>query len=483
MKRLMTMLISATLLSLTSAFAQYTVKGRVVDELGPIAGAAVLEQGTLNGTETDMDGYFELTVPSASSIIEVRLIGYKVVTVPAGEVSVIVLEEDTELLDEVVVIGYGTVKKEDLTGSVSTVRADQLNKGAITSPSEMLKGKSAGVVITDGDGAPGSAATIRIRGGSSLNAENSPLIVIDGLPITNEGISGVADQLSSINPSDIETFTVLKDASATAIYGSRASNGVIIITTKKGSKYDSAIPHVSADYTLSISQNAKYLDVMTGDEIREAMLAYTGSETSEGYLALGDANTDWQRAIYQLGMSHEANVSLSGNFKFGNAGYMPYRVSGGYLNEKGTLKTSSMERGTVALNLNPTFFDEHLTISLNGKGMFQNNRFANTAAISAAVEYDPTQPIYDETHGLDGYWMWGNVMGDGPDRTFEPNTQSTVNPLAALYQRNDVSSASRFIGNAQFDYKIHGFEDLRLNLNLGMDYSHSNGTVTRPSRT
>ena len=275
--------------------------------------------------------------------------------------------------------------------------------------------------------------------------------MIDGLPITNEGISGVADQLSSINPSDIETFTVLKDASATAIYGSRASNGVIIITTKKGSKYDSAIPSVSADYTLSISQNSKYLDVMTGDEMRAAMLAYTGSETSEGYLALGDANTDWQRQIYQLGMSHEANVSLQGNFKFGDAGYM-----GGYLNEKGTLKTSSMERGTVALNLTPTFFDDHLTISLNGKGMFQNNRFANTGAISAAIEYDPTQPVYSEDHGLDGYWMWGNVM---PDGTFKPNTQATINPLAALMQRNDVSKASRFIGNAQFDYKIHGFED------------------------
>ena len=258
----MTVLISVTLLSLTSAFAQYTVKGRVVDELGPIAGAAVLEQGTLNGTETDMDGYFELTVPSASSMIEIRLLGYKTVTVPASEVSVIVLEEDTELLDEVVVIGYGTVKKEDLTGSVSTVRADQLNKGSITSPSELLKGKSAGVVITDGDGAPGSAATIRIRGGSSLSAVNDPLIVIDGLPITNTGISGVADQLSSINPSDIESFTVLKDASATAIYGSRASNGVIIITTKKGSKYDSAVPHVSADFTASLSQNARFLDVM-----------------------------------------------------------------------------------------------------------------------------------------------------------------------------------------------------------------------------
>ena len=474
----MTALISITLLSLTSAFAQYTVKGRIVDAVGPVIGAAVLEQGTLNGTESDMDGNFTLTVPSASSMIEISLIGYKTLVFQADQVpAVIVLEDDTEMLEEVVVIGYGTVKKEDLTGSVATVRADQLNKGAVTSPAELLKGKSAGVVITEGDGAPGSGSTIRIRGGSSLNAQNSPLIVIDGLPITNEGISGVADQLSSINPSDIETFTVLKDASATAIYGSRASNGVIIITTKKGSKYDSAIPHVSADYTLSISQNAKYLDVMTGDEVRAAMLAYTGSETSEGYLALGDANTDWQRAIYQLGMSHEANVSLSGNFKFGEAGYMPYRVSGGYLNEKGTLKTSSMERGTVALNLTPTFFDDHLTISLNGKGMFQNNRFANTGAISAAIEYDPTQPVYSEDHGLDGYWMWGNVM---PDGTFKPNTQATINPLAALMQRNDVSKASRFIGNAQFDYKIHGFEDLRLNLNLGMDYSHSNGTVTVP---
>ncbi len=474
----MTALISITLLSLTSAWAQYTVKGQIVDAVGPVIGAAVLEQGTLNGTESDMDGNFTLTVSSASSMIEISLIGYKTLVFQADQVPPIVtLEDDTEMLEEVVVIGYGTVKKEDLTGSVATVRADQLNKGAVTSPTELLKGKSAGVVITDGDGAPGSGSTIRIRGGSSLNAQNSPLIVIDGLPITNEGISGVADQLSSINPSDIETFTVLKDASATAIYGSRASNGVIIITTKKGSKYDSAIPSVSADYTLSISQNSKYLDVMTGDEMREAMLDYTGSDTSEGYLALGDANTDWQRQIYQLGMSHEANVSLQGNFKFGEAGYMPYRVSGGYLNEKGTLKTSSMERGTIALNLTPTFFDDHLTISLNGKGMFQNNRFANTGAISAAIEYDPTQPVYSEDHGLDGYWMWGNVMSDG---TFEPNTQATINPLAALYQRNDVSKASRFIGNAQFDYKIHGLEDLRLNLNLGMDYSHSNGTVTVP---
>ncbi len=470
----MTVLISVTLLSLSSAFAQYTVKGQVVDAMGPVIGAAVLEQGTINGTETDLDGNFELTVSSASSMIEVSLIGYKTVVVRADQVSVIVLEEDTELLDEVVVIGYGTVKKEDLTGSVSTVRADQLNKGVVTSPAELLKGKSAGVVITDGDGAPGSASTIRIRGGSSLSAVNDPLIVVDGLPITNSGISGVADQLSSINPSDIETFTVLKDASATAIYGSRASNGVIIITTKKGSRNDSAVPHVSADFTASVSNNYRYLDVMTGDEMRAAMVQYRGitdvaNTDDPAYLALGDANTDWQKQIYQLGQSYEGNISLQGNFKFGDAGYMPYRLSGGYLNEKGTLKTSGMERGTVSLNLTPTFFDDHLTISLNGKGMFQSNRFANTAAISAAVEYDPTQPVYDENGD---YTMWMGQDGF--------NTQSTINPLAALYDREDRSNASRFIGNAQIDYKVHGLEDLRLNLNLGLDYSHSEGLVEVP---
>ena len=468
----MTALISITLLSLSTAWAQYTVKGQVVDAIGPVIGAAVLEQGTLNGTETDLDGYFELVVPSASSMIEITLIGYKTLVFQADQVpAVITLEDDTQMLEEVVVIGYGTVKKEDLTGSVATVRADQLNKGVVTSPAELLKGKSAGVVITEGDGAPGSGSTIRIRGGSSLSAVNDPLIVIDGLPITNTGISGVADQLSSINPNDIETFTVLKDASATAIYGSRASNGVIIITTKKGSKNDSAVPTINADYTFSVSQNTRYLDVMTGDEMRAGLAEYAARypEYAPALNVLGDANTDWQKEIFQLGMSHEANIGLQGNFKLGKAGYMPYRVSGGYLNEKGTLKTSGMERGTVSLNLTPTLFDDHLTISLNGKGMFQNTRFANTAAISSAVEYDPTQPVYNED-GSYTAWMGANAY----------NTQSTINPVAALNERDDRAKASRFIGNAQFDYKIHGLEDLRLNLNLGLDYSHSEGQVTVP---
>ena len=468
----MTALISITLLSLSTAWAQYTVKGQVVDAIGPVIGAAVLEQGTLNGTETDLDGYFELVVPSASSMIEITLIGYKTLVFQADQVpAVITLEDDTQMLEEVVVIGYGTVKKEDLTGSVATVRADQLNKGVVTSPAELLKGKSAGVVITEGDGAPGSGSTIRIRGGSSLSAVNDPLIVIDGLPITNTGISGVADQLSSINPNDIETFTVLKDASATAIYGSRASNGVIIITTKKGSKNDSAVPTINADYTFSVSQNTRYLDVMTGDEMRAGLAEYAARypEYAPALNVLGDSNTDWQKEIFQLGMSHEANIGLQGNFKLGKAGYMPYRISGGYLNEKGTLKTSGMERGTVSLNLTPTLFDDHLTISLNGKGMFQNTRFANTAAISSAVEYDPTQPVYNED-GSYTAWMGADAY----------NTQSTINPVAALNERDDRAKASRFIGNAQFDYKIHGLEDLRLNLNLGLDYSHSEGQVTVP---
>ena len=349
MKRLISVLISITILSLSCAFAQYKVKGQVVDAIGPVVGVAVLEQGTQNGTETDLDGLFEINVASASSMIEFSLIGYKTILVRADQISVVVLSDDTEFLDEVVVIGYGTVKKSDMTGSVSAVKADQLNKGSVTSPADLLKGKSAGVVITSGDGAPGSGATIRIRGGSSLSANNDPLIVIDGLPVSNTGISGMADALSSINPSDIETYTVLKDASATAIYGSRASNGVIIITTKKGNKFSKGIK-VSADFQASLAENTKYVNVMTGDQMRAAVLERYG-EDSETYKALGNANTDWQRAIYQLGQTYEANVGLSGNIKFGKAGYMPYRISGGYISQDGTLKTSWMDRGTLALTL------------------------------------------------------------------------------------------------------------------------------------
>ena len=477
MKRIVTKLVGVMLLSLmtTSVFAQggYQVKGAVTDALGPVIGATVIEQGTTNGTTTGIDGDFILNVASADAIVEISCIGYATQTFKASEMpSTIHLEEDSEFLDEVVVIGYGTVKKSDMTGSISTVKADQLTKGVATSPTTLLQGKSAGVVVTSGDGAPGSGNTIRIRGGSSLKANNDPLIVIDGLPISEVGITGVADQLSSINPSDIESFTVLKDASATAIFGSRASNGVIIITTKKGSKFDNSV-HVDFDFTGSVSQNTKYVDVLTGDEIRALMAKRYGTD-SDAYALLGSANTDWQKEIFQLARTLEGNVSVTGKVGKTTDFYMPYRVSLGYHNQDGTLKTSNLGRETLALSLTPTLLDEHLTVNLNAKGMNMDNRFANTGAIGAAVKYDPTKPVYD-SNGLNGYSWWN--YGKGTFTVDNCNTMAGQNPMALLNDFVDYANAKRFVGNSQFDYKLHGFEDLRFNLNLGIDYSKSNETI------
>lgn len=478
MKRILTILagIALTFALPAQVLAQggYQVKGIVSDEFGPVVGATVLEQGTANGTATGLDGSYTLKVASANSVVEFSFMGYTSVQFKASAVPQnVVLEEDAEMLGEVVVIGYGSVKKNDLTGSVATVKADQLNKGVVTAPTDLLQGKSAGVVLTTGDGAPGSSATIRVRGGSSLSATNDPLIVIDGLPVTNDGISGTSSPLSSINPNDIESFTVLKDASATAIYGSRASNGVIIITTKKGSKYDQAGKmHFDADFTASVSQNVKYVDVLDGDGIRSLVKGIYG-ENSPAYAALGTANTDWQKEIYQLAETYEGNVALSG--KVGDAhNYMPYRVSMGYLDNEGTLKTSHMRRETVSANFAPSLMDEHLKININAKTMHMDTQFANTGAITQAVQYDPTKPVYDD-HGLNGYTWW-NYGGSTFDIS-NCNTMANQNPVAMLNDKDDHSEAKRILGNAQFDYKIHGFEDLRLNLNLGIDYTQSEGTV------
>lgn len=349
-----------------SAQSGYQVKGVVVDAAGPVIGATVMEQGTQNGIATGLDGDYILNVSGPDATVEISCIGYKTQSFKASEVPAkIILTTDTEFLDDVVVIGYGTVKKSDMTGSISSVKADQLNKGMVTSPSDLLQGKSAGVVVTMGDGAPGSASTIRIRGGSSLKANNNPLVVVDGLPLSETDISGVSDALSSINPNDIESFTVLKDASATAIFGSRASNGVIMITTKKGSKGSEGI-HVSADFTGSVSQNAKYVDVLTGDEMRDLMKWYLGDGGS-AYAALGKENTDWQKEIFRLGRTLDGNVAVSGRVGKSDIFRMPYRVSIGYHNQDGTLKTSNLERETISVNLNPSFFDDHLLVNLNGK--------------------------------------------------------------------------------------------------------------------
>ena len=477
MKRILTTIaaIALSCVMAASVFAQggYTVKGVVVDQAGPVIGASVIEQGTTNGVVTGLDGDYTLQVASADAIIEISCIGYTTASFKASEVpATVTLAEDTEFLDEVVVIGYGTVKKSDMTGSVSAVKADQLNKGIASTPTDLLQGKSAGVVVTTGDGAPGSGATIRIRGGSSLQASNDPLIVIDGLPVSNDGISGTSNALASINPSDIESFTVLKDASATAIYGSRASNGVIMITTKKG-QTSGKVPHIDADFTASLSQNAKYVNVLDADGLRELMGQVFGEE---GVAKLGTANTDWQKEIYQLAQTYEGNVAVSG--KAGNNHWsLPYRVALGYLDNDGTLKTSNMTRETISVNLAPTLLDNHLTVNLNGKGMNMDTRFANTGAITQAVQYDPTRPVYDP-EGLNGY-SWWNYGKTGAEQftVANCNTMANQNPVAMLNDKNDISNAKRFLGNAQIDYKVHGFEDLRFNLNLGMDYTFSEGTV------
>ena len=463
-----------------SVFAQggYEVKGVVVDAVGPVIGATIIEQGTSNGTSTGLDGDYVLKVSSADAVVEISCIGYASQTFVAGQMpATITLSEDALFLDDVVVIGYGTVKKGDMTGSVGTVKADEINKGMISSPADLLKGKSAGVVVTPGSGAPGAGATIRIRGGSSLNATNDPLIIIDGLPVSNDGVSGMADPLSSINPNDIESFSVLKDASATAIYGSRASNGVIVITTKKGAKTMTGVPQINADFSTSISHVTELVDVLSADQLRNLVTerVNAGLTSPDALAALGSANTNWQEEIYQLANTYEGNLSLAGRVGMGKSAVLPYRVSGGYLAQEGVLMTDKMERGTVSLNLSPSFLDNHLTVNLNGKGVFTKNNFANQGAIGQAVRMNPTHPVFDDSaNGIAGYFVHRDGAGN-------VNTMAVQNPVALITQKTDKSHAARFIGNAQFDYKVHGFEDLRINLNLGMDYAKSGGFSESPA--
>ena len=476
MNKIITLCVSFLLTCLMSApiFAQsgYEIKGVVSDQMGPVIGATVIEKGTTNGTSTDLDGAFVLKLSSADAVVEISCIGYNTLTFAGNKVPAqIKLTEDAMFLDDVVVIGYGTVKKNDVTGSVSTVKADAINKGMISTPSDLLKGKSAGVVVTPGGGAPGSGATIRIRGGSSLNATNDPLIIIDGLPVSNDGISGMADPLSSVNPNDIESFTVLKDASATAIYGSRASNGVIVITTKKGAKTKSLIPQIHFDFQTSLSQVTDYVDVLSADQLRNVMLERYGEE-HDAYKALGSANTDWQKEIYQLAPTYDANLSVAGRAQLGRVCDLPYRVSGGFMSQDGVLLTDHMNKGTVSVNLSPSFLDQHLTVNLNGKGVFTENDFANKGAIGAAVRMNPTHPVMD-ANGIKGYFTHYDANG-------AVNTMAVMNPVAMLNEKQDHSNANRFIGNAQIDYKFHGLEDLRFNLNLGIDYAHSNGFNESP---
>lgn len=458
-----------------SAFAQSTITGQVKDATGePVIGASVLINGTSNGTVTDLDGNFSISVQPGATLT-ISYIGFQKQQVAAANGMVITLQEDqAQQMNEVVVIGYGAVKKSDLTGSVTALKPDSKNKGLVVNAQDMLAGKVAGVSVTSDGGTPGGGANIRIRGGSSLNASNNPLIVIDGVAMDQTGIKGVSNPLSLVNPQDIESFNVLKDASATAIYGSRGSNGVIIITTKKGRRG----LQVSYNGSFTVSKNSKNLDVLSADEYRSLIgnkfgtdlytLDTNGSQVPTAYSRLGKANTNWQNEIFRTAFSHDHNVAVSGQV----ANWLPYRVSAGYTNQQGIIKTSNFERFTGALTLSPSFLNDHLKVTLNAKGMWTKNRYADGEAIKAARQFDPTQPVYASGYdNFGGYYQWlddGTALNDSSwPKTYY--SLATKNPVSILNLKNDRAISRDFLGSADVDYKVHGFEDLRFHVTAGVD--------------
>ncbi|MCK4663656.1 MAG: TonB-dependent receptor [Bacteroidales bacterium] len=449
-------------------FAQKrTITGTVIssDDNTTLPGVSVVVKGTTIGTITDIDGKYSLEVPENATNLIFTYIGMVSEDIEIGANKVVDLSMVLDImgLDEIVVIGYGTTRKGDATGSVTAISVKDFNKGSITSPQELLMGKTAGVQITTGGGAPGEKATIRIRGGSSLKASNDPLIVIDGVPIDNEDVNGMRNPLSTIHPNDIETFTVLKDASATAIYGSRASNGVIIITTKKGR----AGKPLKLNYTsnVSIYTIPNKIDVPSADKFR-TIIKNDFANDSTVLALLGDGSTNWQDEVFQTAIGHDHNLSATGSIK-----NLPYRVSLGYTNQDGVLKTSEFDRTTLSIGLNPSFLDDHLKVNINVKGMNMHNRFPDQGAIGSAIRFDPTKPVFDEGSIYGGYYAWTN-----------PNDSSIIsmagrNPVAQLELREDLSTVNRSIGNLQLDYKFHFLPELKANLNVGYDYSKSDGTI------
>jgi len=459
--------------ALASAQGGYVINGTVVDKEGPVIGATVLEQGTSNGTSTDPDGNYSLTVSSPDAPVEISCIGYASQTFQASQIpSTVTLAEDNQYLNEVVVIGYGTVKKDDLTGSIAAIKADDINRGAVVNTQDLLKGKVAGLLVTPGDGGPGSGSRIRIRGSASLNASNDPLIVIDGVPVASGAAGGMSNPLDLLNPNDIESFSVLKDASAAAIYGSRASNGVILITTKKG--MGSKI-QVAYNGSFSVLQNSKRVPVMSAGELRDfyGKLYPAGTTTGDAVAALlKGSDTDWQSLVFRTAVATDQNVSVYGNVK----SRMPFRASLAYTGQQGTLRESDYDRGTADISLTPDFLDKHLTVDLNAKGVYTFSNYTNSGVIGNAAFYNPTQdPYWRNPDGsidystTNGYWNYGNGRGT----EFSPNKIAGPSPLSALY--DDISNAAslRFIGRAAVDYKVHGFEALRFNVSAGLDIAQT----------
>ncbi|MCO6461585.1 MAG: SusC/RagA family TonB-linked outer membrane protein [Saprospiraceae bacterium] len=453
------------LLSFSFIQAQTVISGSVKDVDGEgIVGATILLTGTTQGTVTDISGNFTLeNVTGKSASLTVSYIGYTTLTIQVDfnnqkRVSVdITLEQDVQILDNVVVVAYGTRKKEDLTGSVTSVGEKDFQRGNIATPEQLLTGKVAGLQVTSGGGSAGGGSRIRIRGGASLNASNDPLIVIDGVPVEGNGIAGSGNLLNTINSDDIESISVLKDASATALYGSRASNGVIIITTKKGTK---GRLMWNFNTQLSISQIAKKVEVYDGDQIRSIINA-TGNQN---YIKLlGTANTDWQDEIYRSAFGNNNNLSTSGSI-----GNIPFRASVGFDNQDGILKTNNFKRLSGSLNINPSFFDDDLKINIALKGSQTKNVWADEGAIGAAVSFDPTQPVH-ANNKFGNYFEW--LQNENT-----VNLLATRNPVGLLELRDNTSTVNRFIGNIQADYRLPFFPDLHLMANVGMDKIAGSGT-------
>jgi TonB-linked SusC/RagA family outer membrane protein len=466
LKRLLIAALAFCFVTLANA-QEKTVAGKVTDSKdgSALQGVSVVVKGSTQGTQTNADGTFKIKVPSGATSLTFSSIGFSTQDVSIGTGDVFVkLVQNNASLNEVVVIGYGTARKKDLSGSVTTVSSKDFVKGAITSPEQLISGKIAGVSITSNSGAPGAGSTIRIRGGASLNASNDPLIIVDGMPLDNGGVSGAANALSLFNPNDFETITVLKDASATAIYGSRASNGVIIYTTKKGK---SGKPVYSFSTQFQVASIAKKVDILSADQIR-SIVTTKGNASSAALL--GTATTDWQNQIYHTALSQDNNLSISGSLK-----KLPYRISVGFLNQDGILKTGNLQRTSLGINLSPMLLDNHLKIDLSLKGTYSQSRFANEGAIGSAVTFDPTQSVYSKSNRFGGYWEWLD-----PATTTGLKSLAPLNPLGILEQRDDRSKVQRAVGNALIDYKFHFLPDLHAVLNVGADLSESKGTIVVP---
>ena len=443
-----------------------TVKGEVTDAQNgeALIGATVTVEGEKGGTVTDFDGNFSLQVSSSAKKIKVSYIGYIDKILAISENMKVNLESDSKALADVVVIGYGTARKSDLTGSVATVKAKDFNKGLVSSPEQLINGKVSGVQIMSNSGSASAGSTIRVRGGASLNASNDPLIVLDGVPLEQGGISGNSSNfLSMINPSDIESMTVLKDASSTAIYGSRASNGVIIITTKKGQQGGLK---VNFNTTNSMQTRAQMVDMLSRNEFVNVINQF-GTDNQKSLL--GNANTDWNDEVYRTAFGTDNNLSLSGSI----GKYLPFRVSAGYYNQSGLVRKDNVERWTGNVVLTPSFFQDHLKLTINAKGTLNNNSFNNGGAVWAAATFNPTIPVYSGNNSYGGY-------NEALDADGYPVNAGVRNPRGLVDLYDSKSKVSRFIGSMDVDYKVHFLPDLKLHATIGADYAKGDGTIYVP---